>query len=414
MSGAAPSISVVMPTRNRARLLRFSLATARGQTAGDLEIVVSDNDSSDGTRELVEGVGDDRVRYVHTGRTLSQPESWEFAFAQARGEWLILLADDDGIVPTLFERLLPLIEEHRPRLIAWRKCWYIHPGLDPPWPYPEEENKLSVHPCTGRVEEVEGREQLRRFFRREERGPIPGDSNALFHRDALDRLRGAAGRLFSYPDPAAFACAGLLALERSYLTVDLPLTVEGISRVNVSAGYRHEISGTHRVVQEYQAEAQFTEVPLRSRTMNNSVFESLLRAKHALPDAMAGIELDPVRYFVRCYCELTDPGQTADRTADLEEWRAVLRRQSWAVRVAVARELARHRTDGLLRRAYHRAAGRVPALRSLRRSVRRRVEGRSDFLRIDGAEGGFSDLAGAARYLDAHLLPAIEASLTRA
>lgn len=397
---AAPVFSIVVPTRNRAGLLRRALESALAQSAGDFEVVVSDNASVDDTRDVAAAAGDRRVRYVRSDQMLSQPDSWEFAFAHVRGEWVTLLSDDDAILPTLLERVEELIEKGVPRVVAYRKAWYVHPDLDPPWPAEVEVNHLFMRPCSGAVEEVDARAELARFFRREEREAIPGISNAVVHRSVLDRLRGEAGRLFRYPDPAAVACAGFLALEPSYLAVELPLNVEGLSRVNVSSGYRHAVSETHPVVQEYHADELFTEVPLRSKTMANAAAESLLRAKRSMPERFSDLELDAARYFVTVHAELTDPARSAGDVEAVAEWRAAVRRQPAPVRAAVRRAAVRRRL---------RAAGRRTApLRALARAAKEGAGIAPGLYDFDGTERGFSDIVGAARFLDAEVCPALD------
>lgn len=60
-------ISIIIPTCERARYLRHSLAAALAIDDDAIEIVVSDNASTDGTRDLVAGISDPRLKYVNTG-----------------------------------------------------------------------------------------------------------------------------------------------------------------------------------------------------------------------------------------------------------------------------------------------------------------------------------------------------------
>src|SRR2546423_1052660 len=100
-----PLFSIIIPTRNRARLLRYALETALQQTFADYEIVVSDNHSSDATAAVVREVGDGRVRYVRPDRSLSMAAHWEFALAEARGEYVTYLCDDDAITPRTLQKV---------------------------------------------------------------------------------------------------------------------------------------------------------------------------------------------------------------------------------------------------------------------------------------------------------------------
>lgn len=406
---SSPTFSVVMPTRNRAALLRQALATALSQTLDDYEVVVADNASCDETPRVVAELGGERVRYLRSERTLSAHDNWERAVEHARGEWITLLSDDDGIVPSLLQRLAGWVARPGiPKAIAWGDCWYAHPDLPAPWLRAEERNALMVQPCTARVEEVPSRAQLENLFDLRYRPPIPGISNGLFHRSALERIKRANGRLFLLPDPACVACAAYLALEPTYLSVDLPLMLQGISSAGISLGFFHNVRSTHSVIREFDAEELFTEVPFEFRIPANLTAESMLRAQRTMPDALAGYRLDPIRYFVTCHQDLTDRRRRAGGGDDLDAWRRALRQQPRRVRAAVWRQILADRGAVGARQAWRSLTVRAPVLRRLRGALREHVERRTPFLFVDGQSHGFADLAGAAGYLDAEILPRLE------
>lgn len=393
-----PVFSIVIPTRDRPTLLRHAITTALAQTFGDFEVVVSDNGSGPETREVITSFADPRLRSVRIDEGIGAADSWEFACAQASGEWVALLSDDDALVPSTLALVAALVEGDAPPVIAFRKAWYVHPDVEPAWPHAAEINHLTMRPCSGRVEEVDSRAELARFFRAEQREAIPGMSNAVVHRDVLARVRNEAGRLFRNPDPAAVACAAFLALEPWYLAVEIPLNIEGISRTNVSSGFRDGIEGASDSVREYHSEELFTEAPLRSATMANVTAESLLRAKASMPAHFEGLALDTAAYFLAVHAELTREGGP-DRAGALAEWRSALSHCAPAVRRSVRARLGR--------RALRSHARRVAPLRHLRRT---NGPERAGFLDFDGALHGFSDIAGAARFLDAEVCPGLEGS----
>ena len=60
---AAPLVSVVIPTHERAQLLKRAIQSVLDQTYDKLDILVVDDASLDNTREVVESFGDSRIRY---------------------------------------------------------------------------------------------------------------------------------------------------------------------------------------------------------------------------------------------------------------------------------------------------------------------------------------------------------------
>src|SRR5262245_26841258 len=95
---AGPRFSIVIPTRDRASTLPFTLRTCLAQEFDDCEIVVADNHSAPPTREVVDSFSDRRIRYVRTPAPLAMSDSWDFAVSQATGEYVLLIGSDDGLL----------------------------------------------------------------------------------------------------------------------------------------------------------------------------------------------------------------------------------------------------------------------------------------------------------------------------
>lgn len=104
----APLVSVVICTRNRARLLAESIHSVLGQTVTEIEVVVVDDGSTDDTRETVEGIADERVRYfVNPGSGI--PTARNFAATVSRGRYTAIHDDDDIMLPQALEHMLGAI-----------------------------------------------------------------------------------------------------------------------------------------------------------------------------------------------------------------------------------------------------------------------------------------------------------------
>jgi glycosyltransferase involved in cell wall biosynthesis len=91
-----PLVTIGIPTYNRAAgYLRDALESALAQDYPNLEIVVSDNGSTDDTEAYVAGLADPRVRYFKQQPSLTPDGNFNFCLAQAQGSYFILLHDDD-------------------------------------------------------------------------------------------------------------------------------------------------------------------------------------------------------------------------------------------------------------------------------------------------------------------------------
>ncbi|RCW76040.1 glycosyltransferase [Pseudorhodoferax soli] len=109
-------VTVYIPTKNRLALLQRAVASVLAQTHQDLEVIVADDGSTDGTLAWLEQLStqDGRIRFFHHAQSLGAPAARNKAIRSARGEWVTGLDDDDSFMP---ERLA-LFLEHAARLDA--------------------------------------------------------------------------------------------------------------------------------------------------------------------------------------------------------------------------------------------------------------------------------------------------------
>ncbi|MEP6997163.1 MAG: glycoside hydrolase family 99-like domain-containing protein [Betaproteobacteria bacterium] len=110
-----PRISVVMPAYNHERFVRMALDSVVAQTLDDLEIVVIDDGSSDGTAAILDAFVAQCTRYPVT--VVHQPNEGAYAainhgMALARGEIISIINSDDMYAPTRLAKLLSAMDEH--------------------------------------------------------------------------------------------------------------------------------------------------------------------------------------------------------------------------------------------------------------------------------------------------------------
>lgn len=94
-------VTVVIPVRERADLLRATLRTVAEQTSPPAEVIVADDGSSDGSAQVAEQAGARVLRGAGWGAAGAR----NAGLAAARGERVLFLDSDDLLVPTALERL---------------------------------------------------------------------------------------------------------------------------------------------------------------------------------------------------------------------------------------------------------------------------------------------------------------------
>jgi glycosyltransferase involved in cell wall biosynthesis len=115
-----PDISVVIPTFNRADMLVQAVQSALAQRGVDLEVVVSDNASTDHTQDVLQQwAGDSRVRCFRNPSNIGMVGNWRLAiYERARAPWFVLLSDDDYFTdPSYLARAAHAMRTHAPMYV---------------------------------------------------------------------------------------------------------------------------------------------------------------------------------------------------------------------------------------------------------------------------------------------------------
>ncbi len=105
MSKPSLKVTIGIPTFNRLRYVQEAINSARKQTYDNVEIVVSDNASDDGTWRMLEQIDDPRLVLIRHKSNLGSAANLNTCLKKASGDLFLLLGDDDELAPEAIERL---------------------------------------------------------------------------------------------------------------------------------------------------------------------------------------------------------------------------------------------------------------------------------------------------------------------
>ncbi|WP_207515590.1 glycosyltransferase [Longitalea luteola] len=101
-----PKVSFCISTYNRPVLLKKQLQLLATQTYAQFEVVVSDNDPTKSAESVVTGMNDPRFRYFANDTNLGMVKSFNKSIERSKGEYVIMVTDDDPVIPTMIEEML--------------------------------------------------------------------------------------------------------------------------------------------------------------------------------------------------------------------------------------------------------------------------------------------------------------------
>lgn len=228
-----PFISLIIPTRERADTLLFAIKTALDQQSQDYEVIVSDNFSQDNTKEVVQSFNDPRLVYINTGRRLSMCDNYEFALEHAKGEYLIIIGDDDAVMPGAIDKLKITIKE-KPGLVYW---W-----SKPVYTWPKDGRGASAAYLSIKINPpvIDLKKFARKLATEMTRGAewLANPYHNAVSKSILDAIRKQTGRVFHSTQPDAFTAFAIPAFCDTAINVGYIVTVAGRSpKANSAVAY---------------------------------------------------------------------------------------------------------------------------------------------------------------------------------
>lgn len=426
-----PFFSIVIPTRNRADLLYYSLKSAQSQEFDDFEILVSNNYSSDETEQVILNNLDSHTRFIFTNQPLAMPDHWEFALARAKGEYILFLCDDDALRSDLLGFLFNLIKKKKPECISWMNGVYYHPD----WYEESRRNSLLLQTYSNSFIECDSVALLEDVFFNmkalpQSLIPLPKMLNSCCHRDVLNKIKSIAGRIFLPPSADYTVAAAILALIPKILFIESPLFLCGVSCKGIGATFHMKNKVTAAFYNEFGKESKvYSYAPLTIQTYGNNIAESILKVKAVMPGRIKQFDLNLINYFIECKKDIeTIENYGNNVSAEIKEYYEVLEKQDKETRESV---LAAIEAD--MQQRYESGKDNEPEmfqkniLNKLRNKLPLRLKNKlskmkSGFLsklrgnsypppgRIYGSEAGFSNIAECAVKLkEMFPLPAIDA-----
>ncbi len=104
-------VSVIIPTYNRENLISETIQSVLDQTFSNFELIIIDDGSTDGTKEVVNSFSDDRIRYIYQsncGRSYARNHALNIAC----GRYITFLDSDDLYLPDKLQLQVVFLDMH--------------------------------------------------------------------------------------------------------------------------------------------------------------------------------------------------------------------------------------------------------------------------------------------------------------
>lgn len=99
-----PLVSVCIPAYNNAGYIKETIDSILNQTYSNIELIISDDKSTDNTIEVIESIGDSRIKLYKNEKNLGMSGNWNRCLELCQGEFMKLICADDMLAKDAIEK----------------------------------------------------------------------------------------------------------------------------------------------------------------------------------------------------------------------------------------------------------------------------------------------------------------------
>lgn len=262
--------SILLPTRNGIQYLPFAIASVLNQSEQNFELIVSDNHSNDETWNYLITLNDSRLVCIKPLEPLSMINHFEFIIQKAKGDWISIIGDDDGLQPYFFELCNKLIKEKGDLydVISSKRAYYFWKGSEVKY-----NNKVVHYQAHNQAEQVTTRKAFYDLlFSKNQYFEFPQFyTGTLFRKELLNRvIKKQKGRVYNSITPDAESLVIILKNCKNYLYMHISLAWVGTSVK--STGF----SAAATQKSEKTSKEDFTKLNAKDNVSINSKFPFLI------------------------------------------------------------------------------------------------------------------------------------------
>lgn len=235
-----PLFTVIIPTKDRAEYLHHTLRTCSNQDYENLEIIVSDDGSTDNTEAVTLEAArkDPRIRYITPG-SVGMRDNFEFALDHVKPGYVIALGGDDGILPYGISQMWRALEETGMDILTWRPLAFSYPAVR------SGKGQLALYQ-PGKLKIQRSSNYLTRQV--ENLDYLHDSESPMFYIKGVVatklvesvRSRTTDGRFYVCPTPDGFSGVVLAGEVEQYAFSGMPFTIGGASPTSQGMAYMSE------------------------------------------------------------------------------------------------------------------------------------------------------------------------------
>lgn len=287
--------SIIIPTRDRGSTLLATLRTCLAQDYSNFEIIVSDNCSTDHTKEVVLHFKNPNIKYINTKTRVSMSQNWEFALQHATGDFVTILGDDDGLLMGSLSEIERIIENTKTKAVAWKQVSYHWPNH-----IIENQKNLMSIPLSKKIEKRNAKDYLQRVLNFDTSyDEISFLYKGMIHKSVIEKVKNQSGGIFFHSQtPDLYAAIVLSNNLENYIYSEKPFSINGASgSSNGTSQFNQNLSNF-----EYKKFSSESNIPFHSKlsycpSISMLTAECFYQASDHIPEFENNFYIDPFKFI---------------------------------------------------------------------------------------------------------------------
>lgn len=238
-------LSIIIPTKNRQKYCLAAIRQILSLNLSEIEICIQDNSDTDILRNEISSIASENIVYNYHEGVLSFVDNFSEAVSLSHGEYLCMIGDDDGILPSIMDMVRFMKGKGIDSLIPSLGAVYYWPS-DNPIVANGEKGVLTLSYLRSKARYTNSQKALLKLLKGAVQNYTSLDMPRLYHgivkKTCLEDIKEQTGKYFDGLTPDIYMAVALSFVCKKTLRIDTPITISGIcptSGSNDSATGKH-------------------------------------------------------------------------------------------------------------------------------------------------------------------------------
>lgn len=240
-----PLLSIAIATKDREKYCVKSIQSILSLNSDKIEITISDNSATPQVKNFIEELKSTNVKYRYDSGPVSSIENFNRAIELTTGKYIILIGDDDTILPKAIEIAEWADNNDIDSVCSKEAVTYYWPGALEQYPT----GALIIPPFGNNIKEISLKKNLISLLHNGLQHyllyPLPKTYHGIVKKDILEKIKKLTGHYYGGLSPDIYSSVAVSCIAKNHFQLEDPISVAGVCPTSTTAeNFTGKHSGT--------------------------------------------------------------------------------------------------------------------------------------------------------------------------